>query len=131
MLSFPYDDVAQALYGGQGARAHGMIPRTVWGFDPGLDLPPTDLDRARALLEAAGETGLSLTYSYDAGTTEQQQIGEVWKANLSTIGVDLELEPLTFDARWHRARGGAHQPRPGRDPTGVRSHSRALRRPGR
>ena len=103
VLSFPYDDVAQALYGGQGSRAHGMIPRTVWGFDPDLDLPGTDLDRARALLEAAGETGLSLTYSYDAGTTEQQQIGEVWKANLATIGVDLVLEPLTFDARWQKA----------------------------
>ena len=103
VLSFPYDDVAQALYGGQGSRAHGMIPRTVWGFDPDLDLPPTDLDRAQALLEEAGETGLSLTYSYDAGTTEQQQIGEVWKANLATIGVDLVLEPLTFDARWQKA----------------------------
>ena len=103
VLSFPYDDVARALYGGQGSRAHGMIPRTVWGFDPDLSLPETDLDRARALLEAAGETDLSLTYSYDAGTTEQQQIGEVWKANLSTIGVDLVLEPLTFDARWQKA----------------------------
>lgn len=103
VLSFPYDDVTQALYGGQSTRAHGMIPRTVWGFDPGLDLPQTDLDRARAILEEAGETGLSLTYSYDAGTTEQQQIGEVWKANLATIGVDLVLEPLTFDARWQKA----------------------------
>ena len=103
VLSFPYDDVAQALYGGQGSRAHGMIPRTVWGSDPNLDLPQTDLDRARAILEEAGETGLSLTYSYDAGTTEQQQIGEVWKANLATIGVDLVLEPLTFDARWQKA----------------------------
>ena len=103
VLSFPYDDVTQALYGGQSTRAHGMIPRTVWGFDSGLDLPQTDLDRARAILEEAGETGLSLTYSYDAGTTEQQQIGEVWKAKLATIGVDLVLEPLTFDARWQKA----------------------------
>ena len=103
VLSFPYDDVTQALYGGQGTRAHGMIPRTVWGFDPDLSLPQTDLDRARALLEEAGETDLSLVYSYDAGTTEQQQIGEVWKANLATIGVDLVLEPLTFDARWQKA----------------------------
>ena len=103
VLSFPYDDVAGALYGGQGSRAHGMIPATVWGFDPDLDLPQTDLDRARAILEAVGATDLSLVYSYDAGTTEQQQIGEVWKANLATIGVDLVLEPLTFDARWQKA----------------------------
>ena len=103
VLSFPYDDVTRALYGGQGSRAHGMIPRTVWGFDPDLNLPQTDLEQARALLQGAGETDLSLVYSYDAGTTEQQQIGEVWKANLATIGVDLVLEPLTFDARWQKA----------------------------
>ena len=104
VLSFPYDDVAQVLYGGQGSRAHGMIPRAVWGFDPGLDLPETDLDKARALLEESGETDLSLTYSIDSGTAEQQQIAEVWKANLATMGVDLVIEPLTFDARWQRAK---------------------------
>jgi peptide/nickel transport system substrate-binding protein len=103
VLSFPYDDVVQALYGGQGSRAHGMIPRTVWGFDPDLALPRTDLERARDILEAAGETDLSLTYSIDADTNEQQQIAEVWRANLATIGVDLVIEPLTFDTRWQKA----------------------------
>lgn len=103
VLSFPYEDVVEALYGGQGSRAHGMIPRTVWGFDPDLELPRTDLERAREILEAAGETDLTLTYSIDADTNEQQQIAEVWKANLATIGVDLVIEPLTFDTRWQKA----------------------------
>lgn len=103
VLSFPYEDVVGALYGGQGSRAHGMIPRTVWGFDPDLPLPQTDLERARQILEAAGETDLTLTYSIDADTNEQQQIAEVWKANLATIGVDLVIEPLTFDTRWQKA----------------------------
>lgn len=104
VLSFPYDDVAGAIYGGQGSRAHGMIPRTVWGFDPDLDLPQTDFEQARAIMEEAGETDLSLTYSIDSGTTEQQQIAEVWKASLATIGVDLVIEPLTFDTRWEKAK---------------------------
>ena len=103
VLSFPYNDVVGALYGGQGSRAHGMIPRTVWGFDPDLALPQTDLDRAGEILEAAGETGLTLTYSIDSDTNEQQQIAEVWRANLATIGVDLVIEPLTFDTRWQKA----------------------------
>ena len=80
-----------------------MIPRTVWGFDPDLDLPQTNLEQAREILEAAGETDLTLTYSIDADTNEQQQIAEVWKANLATIGVDLVIEPLTFDTRWQKA----------------------------
>ena len=100
VLSFPYDDVADNLYGGEGQRSMGIIPQAMWGSDPNLAVPDTDLDRAAAILSDAGVTDLSLTYSYDAGTTEQQQIGEVWSANLATIGVELILEPLTFDARW-------------------------------
>ncbi|WP_419946717.1 ABC transporter substrate-binding protein [Candidatus Poriferisodalis sp.] len=103
VLSFPYDDVTAALYGGEAVRARGMVPLTVWGSSPDLDIPQTNLDRARELIEAAGADGLTVTYSFDAGTTEQQQIGEVWKANLATIGVNLELEPLTWDARWEKA----------------------------
>lgn len=103
VLSFPYDDVADNLYGGEASRALGIIPQSVWGSDPNLAVPDTDLDAAAAVLAGAGISDLSITYSYDAGTTEQQQIGEVWAANLATIGVDLVLEPLTFDARWEIA----------------------------
>lgn len=103
VLSFPYDDIVGSLYGGEAVRSRGIVPLTVWGADPDLPLPRTDLDEAHRLLEEAGVTELVLTYSYDAGTTEQQQIGEVWKANLDSIGVDLVLEPLTWDARWEKA----------------------------
>ena len=103
VLSFPYDDIAASLYGGEAVRSRGMVPQPVWGSHPDLELPETDLDRAQELIEEAGAAGLSVVYSYDSGTLEQQQIGEVWKANLATIGVDLVLEPLTFDARWAKA----------------------------
>lgn len=103
VLSFPYDDVVAAFYGGESTRAQGIIPQAVWGSSTDLDLPETDLDAAAKILADAGVTDLSVTYSFDAGTTEQQQFGEVWKANLATIGVDLVLDPLTFDARWELA----------------------------
>ncbi len=103
VLSFPYDDITASLYGGEAVRARGIVPLTVWGSSPDLEIPETDLERARQLIVDAGADGLTVTYSFDAGATEQQQIGEVWKANLSTIGVNLELEPLTWDARWEKA----------------------------
>jgi len=99
VLSFPYDDIVDTLFRGEGERSRGPIPQAVWGADPDLALPQTDLDRAAEILEDAGVSDLSVTYSYGAGFVEQQQIGEVWAANLSTIGVELVLEPLSFDAR--------------------------------
>ena len=104
VLSFPYNDVADALYGGEATRAQGVVPQSVWGANGALKLPDTDLDRAAELIAVAGADGTQLVYSYDSGTVEQQQIGEVWKANLATIGIDLVLEPLTFDARAEIAR---------------------------
>jgi len=103
VLSFPYNDVVDAFYGGEATRSQGIIPQAVWGSSTDLDLPETDLDAAAQILADAGLSDVSVTYSFDAGTTEQQQFGEVWKANLATIGVDLVLEPLTFDARWEIA----------------------------
>ena len=105
VLSFPYDDVVNNLYGGEATRATGPIPRTIWGSLDGTDLPQTDLAGAAAILEEAGAGDLTLTYSYDVGEVEQEQIGEVWKALLATIGVELVLEPLTWDARWEIAQG--------------------------
>lgn len=103
VLSFPYDDIVAGLYGGEATRSQSIIPQAVWGSSTDLDLPETDLDTAAKLLADAGISDLSVVYSFDAGTTEQQQVGEVWKANLATIGVDLILDPLTFDARWELA----------------------------
>ncbi|MCY3561801.1 MAG: ABC transporter substrate-binding protein [bacterium] len=105
VLSFPYEDVVNNLYGGEATRATGPIPRTIWGSLDDSNLPQTDLARAAATLEAAGVSDLTLTYSYDVGEVEQEQIGEVWKALLATIGVELVLEPLTWDARWAIAQG--------------------------
>ncbi len=103
--SFPYDDVVDNLYGGEATRAVGPVPQTMWGAATGASMPQTDLDRASEILSGAGVQDLSLTYSYDVGEVEQEQIGEVWKANLASIGVDLVLEPLTWDARWEIAQG--------------------------
>jgi len=104
VLSFPYNDVAASLYGGEATRAQGIIPQAVWGAAGGLKLPDTDLDRAAELVQEAGADGTEIVYSYDAGGVEQEQIGVVWQANLSTIGIDLVLDPLTFDARAELAR---------------------------
>lgn len=103
VLSFPYDAVTESLFGGRGTRARGIVPQAVWGSHPDLALPQTDLERAAEILEAEGLTDLSIRYGYGADSLDQQAVGEVWAANLSSIGVELVLEAGTFDARLEQA----------------------------
>jgi len=60
-----------------------------------------DLEKAAALLEEAGQSGgFEISMTYDAGNFEQQTIGELWKAELAKLDIDLDLQGLTWEAQW-------------------------------
>jgi peptide/nickel transport system substrate-binding protein len=103
--SFPYEAVAENLYAGMGTQAVGPIPAGMWGHDPNLTKYSYDLDKARELLEQAGypDGGFELLYSFAAGDLDEQQIGELWKAELAKLGIDLIVEGLQWQAQWDRA----------------------------
>ncbi len=105
-LAFPYDDVISAGTAGLGSRSKGALPPGIWGHDPDLPLTPTDLDAARELLDQAGiEPGLKITVTYNTGDALQALAGELWRANLATLGIDLELQPMAWEAQWELAKG--------------------------
>ena len=64
-----------------------------------------DLDKARELLAEAGypDGGLSLVYTHVASDLDEQQVGELWRASLAEIGVDLEIRGLAWQAQWDLA----------------------------
>ena len=105
--SFPYELVADNLYAGQGTVASGPVPAGMWGHDPDLPRTEFDLDKARALLEEAGigEGELSLLFTYVSSNLDEQQVGELWRAELAKIGVDLELSGLAWEAQWDLGMG--------------------------
>jgi peptide/nickel transport system substrate-binding protein len=94
------------MYGGLGAQARGPVPAGMWGHNADLAQPAQDLDRARELLAEAGhpDGGFDLTYTYSAGDLDEQQIGELWKADLAQLGVNLDVQGLTWEAQWDLAK---------------------------
>jgi peptide/nickel transport system substrate-binding protein len=101
-LAFPYDDVIAAGTAGLGTRSRGILPPGIWGHDPEAPLVMTDLEAARALLaeEGLADSGLELTLTYVTSDTLEALAGELWKANLETIGVTLTLQPMSWEAMW-------------------------------
>ncbi|MCJ7622543.1 MAG: ABC transporter substrate-binding protein, partial [Anaerolineaceae bacterium] len=103
--SFPYEAVAENLYAGMGTQSRGPIPAGMWGYDPNLTQYSYDLEKARDLLEQAGypDGGFELLYSFSAGDLDEQQVGELWKAELAKLGIDLKVEGLQWEAQWDMA----------------------------
>ncbi len=100
--AFPYQTVIDSHYLGLATQPPTLIAPKVRGF---ADLPvfPTDLDKARELLAAAGvEEGTTLTFMMGAGA-ESVPV-ELYQASLAEIGITLNIELVdqtTFTATFY------------------------------
>ena len=103
--SFPYEAVAEHLYAGLGTQSRGPIPAGLWGHGPNLTQYSYDLDKARELLEDAGypDGGFEIRYTFAAGNLDERQVGELWKAELAKLGIDLKLQGMQWEAQWDLA----------------------------
>ena len=100
--AFPYEQFMQGVMGQRATQAHGPIPAGIWGHSDDLFQYSYDLDKAADLLAEAGypDGGFDLLYTYATGDLDEQQVGELWKAELAKLGINLELQPMTWEAQW-------------------------------
>jgi peptide/nickel transport system substrate-binding protein len=104
--SVPYQDFIQGVMGTRATQAYGPVPAGMWGFSPDLFQYSYDLDKARELLTEAGypDGGFDLVYTFATGDLDEQQLGEVWKADLEKLGINLEVQGLNWEAQWDLAK---------------------------
>lgn len=100
--AFPYQQFIEGVMGQRATQSHGPIPPGIWGHSDELFQYSYDLDKAAELLAEAGHAdgGFDLLYTYATGDLDEQQVGELWKAELAKLGINLELQPMTWEAQW-------------------------------
>ena len=100
--AFPYEQFIQGVMGQRATQAYGPIPPGIWGHSQDLHQYSYDLDKAAELLAEAGhpDGGFDLLFTYATGDLDEQQVGELWKAELAKLGINLELQPMTWEAQW-------------------------------
>lgn len=95
--AFPYDEVITGVYEGFAKPAIGPVAELCHGFNPDTFRYATDLDRARSLLEQAGvSANTTLTMALPPGNVEAAATAELLQANLASIGLTLDIQPLDF-----------------------------------
>lgn len=102
----PYAQFVEGVLQGRGTQARGVVPVGMWGHGNDLFQYTYDLNKAKELLTEAGypNGGFNLLYTYAAGDFDEQQLGELWKAELAKLGINLEVQGLNWDAQWDLAK---------------------------
>lgn len=104
--AFPYSQVITDIMHGEARQSVGPIPAGLWGHDGGLPVYHYNPSAAKSLLKKAGiQSGsLNLSLTYTAGDQNEQQIAELYKADLAQIGVNLSVKAMPWDAQWNLAK---------------------------
>ncbi|MGD9914733.1 MAG: ABC transporter substrate-binding protein [Rhizobiaceae bacterium] len=94
-LAFPQQEVIKAVYQDLASPLNGCMPNIYPGFNGDHYTYAHDLDKAKALLEKAGQgAGFKTTLAYNAGDPVQEPIAIIYQSALRKIGVELELKKV-------------------------------------
>ena len=97
-----YDGIITTLQGGL-VKATGVVPPGLLGYTTDVQ-PITNVEHSKSLLAAAGYgpggKKLSLLLTYAAGDSEQETVVTLMKANLASVGIDLQAKALAWETQW-------------------------------
>ncbi len=98
--AFPYEDVMKYATGGYSNLCKGAIPEGIMGYSDSLFQYTYDIEKAKELLTQAGYTdgGFKLLYTYMAGDEVEKKTGELYKAELKKLNIELEMRGMPWDS---------------------------------
>ncbi len=104
--TFPYDDLIKNVMKGYAVQAYGPVPTGMWGYSADLFQYEYDLEKAKELLAGAGypDGGFKLVMTYATGDMDEAQVGELWKAELAKLGIELEIRGMSWEPQWDLAK---------------------------
>ncbi len=92
--------IVEAVTFGIGEEANSYIPKGALYYNDANLRRPHDPDAAKAMLETAGETGLTLNYIINAGDEVDEQIGVLVQQQLAQAGVTVNLQKIDPSQTW-------------------------------
>ncbi len=96
----PYADIIEQVYLGQAGEAKSLLPSGMPSFDPSTYEYTLDLEKAAALLEAAGYPngeGLpDITYTISADDQQKERIAIIMQDSLKKIGMNVQIQKLAY-----------------------------------
>jgi dipeptide transport system substrate-binding protein len=94
-MAIDHQAIIDVVFQGYGTIASNPIPPTMWSYNEALENPPQDIEGAKALLEEAGVTDLSMeiwampvSRPYNPNA---RRMAELIQADFAKIGVDAEI----------------------------------------
>lgn len=105
--AFPYQVVIDSTMTGYATQSRGAAPAALIDGSDQVPQAAYDIAKAKELLAQAGypNGGLTLSLTYTAGDTVEQQAAELFRAELAKIGITLEVKGLAWEAQWSLAKG--------------------------
>jgi len=99
-MAIDQDAIVEAVTFGHGVKANSFFPLD--GMDYNKDNPnyAYEPEKAKAMLEKEGVSGLSLDFVIVSGDSAHEQIAVLVKDQLAKVGVDLEIVKMEAGQQW-------------------------------
>ncbi len=112
-IAIPYKEIIRDIMLGIPSRLAGPVPSWTIGANPDVSPTPTDLAKAKQLMEAAGYSSdhpLKLSLIYYNGLDFEKTISTVVQSSLAKIGVSLSVEGATWPTLTSKAANASTRP---------------------
>ncbi|RYL95140.1 ABC transporter substrate-binding protein [Sporolactobacillus sp. THM7-4] len=95
-LAIDRNAIARVIFHNGVTPANGPIPTGSWAHDSSIKVPAGDTNVARKLVADSGLKNVQFTLKIPAGSSQNQQLGQMIQSMLKKAGITVKLEQVEF-----------------------------------